>query len=111
MIQDIKNDRIYYFDLNYSIPEIKKYYEDKFNNNYTDNHYLILYQMKFNIIEKETKLTPDILDNLVKIPTDNNIKCYYNDNTNGETLFTSKYKKPLKTRIDKNNGMYILTTN
>lgn len=110
LIQDIKKDNIYYFDLNNSLSDIKKYYEDRFDIKNTSNHYLILYQQKFNVIEKETILTPDILDNLVKIPNNDNIKCFYNDDK-GNTKFIKEYQRPFKPKIKKVNGIYILTTN
>ena len=103
-------DMIYYFDLNSSIPEIKKYYENKFNIFTTNNHYLIIYLAKFNIIEKGTKMTPDILNSLVKMPTNDNIKCSWNDN-NGKTKYTREIKRPLKQRIKKENGFNIITMN
>jgi hypothetical protein len=111
-IQKIKTNDIYYFDLYYSISDIKNYYEDKFNIKNTSNHYLILYQIKFNVIEKGSILTPKILDNLVEIPNNNNnnIKCYYNDNK-GNTKFIRQYQRPLRKQIKKINGMYILTMN
>ena len=101
------NDMIYYFDLNSSIPEIKKYYENKFNIFNTNNHYLIIYLVKFNIIEKGTKLTTDILDSLIKMPTNDNIKCSWNDR-NGKTKFTREIKKPFKLIKKYENGIYTL---
>jgi hypothetical protein len=110
LIQKIKTNDIYYFDLCNSIPDIKNYYEDKFNIKNTSKHYLILYQIKFNVIEKGSILTPEILDNLVKIPNNDNIKCSYNDNK-GNTKFIREYQRPFKPKIKKVNGMYILTVN
>lgn len=104
------NDMIYYFDLNSSIPEIKTYYKDKFNIFNTNNHYLIIYLAKFNIIEKGTKMTPDILNSLVTIPTNDNIKCSWNDK-HGKTKYTREITKPFKLTKKYENGLYTLTKN
>ena len=104
------NDMIYHFDLNSSIPEIKKYYKDKFNILSINNHYLIIYLVKFNIIEKGTKMTPEILNNLVEMPSNDNIKCSWTDK-NGKINKTKEIKKSLKPIIKKENGLYKLTMN
>ncbi len=103
-------DMIYYFDLNSSIPEIKKYYQNKFKIFTTNNHYLIIYLAKFNIIEKDTKMTTEILNSLVKMPTNDNIKCSWNDK-HGKTKYTREIKRPFKLTKKYENGFYTLTKN
>jgi hypothetical protein len=94
------NDMIYHFDFNSSIPEIKQYYKDKIYILSMNNHYLILYLVKFNIIEKGAKLTPEILNNLVEMPSNDNIKGSWTDK-NGKINKTKEIKRSLKPIIKK----------
>ncbi len=55
-------------------------------------------------------MTPDILNSLVKIPTNDNIKCSWNDK-HGKTKYTREIKRSLKLTKKYENGLYILTTN
>ena len=73
IIQNEEKNNIYYFDLNKSIKDIKKYYQDKIFSSInsgliTDifyNRYLILFKSKYSIIENEAILTKDNLNSLV----------------------------------------------
>ncbi len=70
---------IYHFDLNSSIPEIQKYNKDKFSILSMNNHNLIIYLVNFIIIEKGTKKTPEIFNNLVENSSNDNITCSWPD--------------------------------
>lgn len=101
------SDMLYYFDLQKCIPEIGKYYNDKFDID-TSNHYLVLLSMKFNIIEKDTIMTPESFDNLIKMPSKDKLTAYYNDKT-GKIKYRREYNKPRKLKKHNTNGFHIIS--